>query len=184
MKISKTIINGVIEIETDVFSDNRGSFSRKYCSSYLASQNIRFNISQCNSAFTKEKFTLRGLHYQIDEYKEDKLIFCTNGTVWDVVVDLRKKSKTFGKYFATKISAKNKKQLIIPKGCAHGYLTLTKNVNLVYFVTNNFKPEKERVLLWSDPELSIDWPKNPVVISDKDKNGKTLFRLKKEMSLC
>ena len=123
---------------------------------------------QCNSSFSHARGTLRGLHYQTAPYGEAKLIACTRGSVLDVIVDLRRDSPTYLKAFATELTERNRLMVYVPEGCAHGYLTLADDSEVVYPVTEFYHPEAEAGLRWNDPVVSIAWPESPRVISPKD----------------
>tara|TARA_Y100001958_G_scaffold149934_1_gene133113 strand:+ start:411 stop:941 length:531 start_codon:yes stop_codon:yes gene_type:complete len=149
-------------------NDKRGFFGRLFCKK-LFGKNFK-NISQINRSFTKKKFTIRGMHYQVPPFSEDKIIFCTKGKIFDVAIDLRKKSKTFGKWHSVILSSKNNKMFLIPKGFAHGFMSLEKNTEIIYFVSQFYNSKKERGVLYKDPFFSIKWPAKPSKISKKDLN--------------
>ena len=173
MRLTKTPFIDVFVIEPEVFGDQRGffyeSFNKKYFSSLISS---KIDFVQDNHSRSK-KSILRGLHYQIKK-PQDKLVRVSLGNVYDVIVDLRVSSNTFGKWFGLEISAKNKKQLIIPKGFAHGFLVLSEYAEFQYKTSDFYYPEHERVLLWNCKKLNIDWPiKNPI-LNNRDKDGASL----------
>ncbi|MCB1178732.1 MAG: dTDP-4-dehydrorhamnose 3,5-epimerase family protein [Leptospiraceae bacterium] len=150
-------------------SDNRGSFSRVFCKEDLKDLNFK-EIKQINHSITKEKGSFRGFHLQIPPKAEMKMVSCFKGKVLDIVIDLRKDSKTFLKSFSTELSENNSKSLIIPEGFAHGFQTLEENSELIYFHTEFYNPGYEMGVNFSDPEISIDLPLQITEISDKDKN--------------
>ena len=167
MKISKTKLNNVFIIERKNFVDKRGSFQRIFCKDSLKKLGIK--IKQTNVSISKKKGTIRGLHYQTIPNSEDKLVYCAQGQIFDVAVDIRKKSKTFMKYVSIKLDPKNGKMLLIGKGCAHGFLTLKNNTIVVYNSTNNYEPNSEKTLFWNDKKINIKWPKfKKYTISEKD----------------
>ena len=169
-KFLKTYIKDLYLIKPKVFSDNRGDFFRYFCFDDYKKIFFKNKILQTNICTNKSSGTLRGLHYQKSPYSETKIITCVSGEIFDVAVDLRRKSKTFMKYFGTKLSAKNKYIFIIPKGFAHGYITLKKNSTVVYLVDNKYNPESECGIRYNDPNIRVKWPTKPKFISIKDKN--------------
>ena len=172
MIFTPTNIKGVYTIDIEKRGDERGFFARAFCKNEFAQQGITdFNIVQINNSFTRDKHTLRGLHYQTPPKAENKLVKCIAGAMFDVVVDLRPKSPTFGQWFGTEISAENKKMVYIPKGCAHGFLTIQDNTEMLYMVGEFYSPENERILRWNDKKFNVELPHEPVTISDKDKNA-------------
>lgn len=170
MKIIKTKIKGVFIIETEPRVDERGYFARVFAKEVLNANGISYNIVHINRSLTKTRGTIRGTHYQIKPRQEDKIIQCIQGKILDVAVDLRPKSKTFGKWVSVELSGENKKMFLIPKGCGHAFQTLTPNCLIEYFVSEYYSPEHERGILWNDPFFKIDWPIKRPVLSDKDKN--------------
>lgn len=174
MKITPTEIKDVKIIEPDVFGDARGWFYESYSKKRLAELGIKVDFVQDNHSLSVQKGTLRGLHFQLDPKSQSKLIRCIKGSVLDVAVDLRKDSNSYKKWVAAELSADNKKQLLIPKGFAHGFLTLEENAEIQYKVDEYYSAEHDRSIRFDDPEISIDWGiKNPVM-SDKDKNAPLL----------
>jgi len=175
MEFIPTDIPDVIMIKPRVFGDGRGFFmetweQHKFAEAGLACQFVQDNHSR------SAKHTLRGLHYQILQ-PQGKLVRVVMGEVFDVVVDLRRSSRTFGKWVGTTLSAENKQQLWVPPGFAHGFLALSETVDFVYKCTDYYAPQHERTLLWNDPQLGIEWPLSPSqapVLSGKDKTGKRL----------
>lgn len=172
MKVVETGIKDLVVIEPDVFGDHRGWFSETYNQEKFEAQGLFYKFVQDNQSYSATKGTLRGLHYQLAPKAQTKLIRATRGTIFDVAVDLRKSSPTFGKWFGIELSAENKKQLLIPKGFAHGFMTLTEDVEVQYKVDELYSPENDRSLLWNDSTINIEWPLDvEPVISDKDKNA-------------
>jgi len=168
MKITPTKIKEILIIEPDVFGDDRGWFYESYNKHKLKELGIDVNFIQDNHSYNLHKGILRGLHFQNDPNAQTKLIRCTRGRVLDIVVDLRKGSSTFKKWVKVELSDKNKKQLFIPKGFGHGFLTLTDNVEFQYKVDEHYVNNDDRSIRFDDPELNIDWGiKNPI-LSDKD----------------
>ncbi|MDR0958367.1 MAG: dTDP-4-dehydrorhamnose 3,5-epimerase [Clostridiales bacterium] len=168
MNINKTIIEGAYIIERAIGGDERGYFSRVADIAELKNAGINADFVQYNLSRNTVKGVLRGLHSQVAGFAEDKLITCTNGEIYDVCVDVRKDSLTYGKYVGQILSEQNGKSLYIPKGCAHGYITLTDNAQALYFSTQVYAPNVEVGYNWKDPMFSIDWPIEPTIISKKD----------------
>lgn len=174
MKITKTKLEGVMIIEPDIFEDNRGWFIESYNKQKLAEANINVDFVQDNYSFTKKKGTLRGMHVQIAPFAQSKLINCIKGAILDVVVDLRKNSPTYKKWLSVELTEENKKQLFIPKGFAHGMLSLTDNVEVCYKIDNHYNKDAERFIRFNDPELKIDWGIDKPIQIDRDANAPTL----------
>lgn len=170
MKVKKTKIEGVFIIEPEPRQDSRGYFARVFAKETLKQNGIVFNIVHINRSLTKAKGTIRGIHYQIRPYEEDKIIQCIEGKIFDVAIDLRRNSKTFGKWFGVELSGENERMFLVPKGCGHAFQTLSPNCLIEYFVTEYYSPEQERGALWNDPFFKIDWPIKRATLSSKDKN--------------
>ena len=169
MKITKTKFEEVVVIEPKVFGDHRGWFTETYSKSILADHGIDLEFVQDNQSFSATKGTLRGLHYQLNPKAQSKLVRCTRGSIFDVAVDIRKGSPTYGEWFGIELSAENKKQLLVPKGFAHAFMTLTDDVEVQYKVDEVYSPEHERGILWNDPEIGVEWPIDvKPVLSAKD----------------
>lgn len=169
MKVLDTRFEGLKVIEPDVFGDHRGWFMEAYNEVKFKEAGINIIFKQDNQSLSVEKGTLRGLHYQLEPKAQTKLVRCTNGVIFDVAVDLRKSSTTFGEWFGIELSAQNKKQLLIPKGFAHGFLTLSENVEVFYKVDEVYSPEFERSIIWNDAKIGIEWPlKASPILSAKD----------------
>lgn len=170
LSIKKTPLYGLWLIESESYKDNRGSFSRIFCSDTFNKYGIETRWNQISSSLNYKKHTIRGMHFQKEPYAEIKLVRCTKGKLYDVVVDLRYSSPTFRNYFSIILDENDSYSLYIPKGFAHGFLTLEDNTVIDYFISENFMPEYTIGFNWKDPEVDIKWPANPEVISDKDKS--------------
>jgi dTDP-4-dehydrorhamnose 3,5-epimerase len=168
MKISQISLEGVFIIEPDVFSDERGFFLETYNQKRYQEFDIPSTFVQDNLSFSV-KNTLRGLHYQIKK-PQAKLVQVVAGEVFDVAVDLRPDSATFGKWAGIHLSAKYRQQVFIPKGFAHGFCVLSDSAVFTYKCSNFYDPDSEKGILWSDPDLNIDWPVKDPIISQKDQN--------------
>ncbi|MCC7430298.1 dTDP-4-dehydrorhamnose 3,5-epimerase [bacterium] len=164
MNINKTNLDGVFVIETNVFSDLRGYFMETYNQKRYSELNLTF--VQDNFSHS-QKGTLRGLHYQLKN-PQDKLVCVLRGEIFDVAVDIRQSSENFGKWFGTILSSENHKQIIIPKGFAHGFCVLSDEADVLYKCTDFYTPGDEFGILWSDPELKIDWKIKEPLLSAKD----------------
>lgn len=175
MNLMKTNLEGVFVIEPTVFGDHRGWFMETYSDTKFREVGLKLNFVQDNQSFSALKGTLRGLHYQLNPKAQTKLVRCTQGAIYDVAIDIRKGSPTYGQWFGIELSAENKKQLIIPKGFAHGFMTLTENVEVQYKVDELYAPECDRAILWNDSFLAIEWPIDLMpVLSAKDEQAALL----------
>jgi len=170
MKITQTKINGVYVIELEPREDSRGYFVRIFAKEELKKAGISFSIVHINRSLSKEKGVIRGLHYQKNPKSEDKIIQCLSGRIFDVAVDIRKKSSTYGQYVSEVLTPENKKMLLVPKGCAHGFQTLERNSLIEYFVTEYYSPSHEQGIRYNDPFLGINWPIKQGIVSEKDGN--------------
>ncbi|MXG71333.1 dTDP-4-dehydrorhamnose 3,5-epimerase [Escherichia coli] len=178
MNVIKTDIQDVLIFEPKVFGDDRGFFFESF-SQKVFEEAVGRKVEFVQDNHSKScKGVLRGLHYQLQPYAQGKLVRCVAGEVFDVAVDIRKSSPTFGKWVGVNLSAENKRQLWIPEGFAHGFLVISDMAEFVYKTTNYYHPESDRGLLWNDETLSINWPieGNPI-LSDKDKNAKKITNL-------
>ena len=171
MKFFKTPLEGAYIIELEKLEDNRGFFSRLYCSKEFNNHNLNNTFVQVNNSLSKNKGTLRGIHYQKSPMAESKLVRCISGGLYDVIVDLRANSKTYKHWFGVTLTNKNRKMIFVPEGFGHAFLTLENNTEAIYFVSQYYSPEHESGLIWNDKEIGIQWPIKPLFISDKDKNN-------------
>lgn len=170
MKFLETKLQGAYIIEREPFVDSRGSFCRSFCAKEFEQHNLAVNMVQSNLSVSNKRHTLRGMHYQTEDAQEDKLVQCVRGAILDVIIDLRKDSKTFGKYVKVELSETNNRMLYVPRGFAHGFLTLEDNCYVLYQVSNFYAPEKERGIRWNDPIFAIEWPTESPILSEKDAN--------------
>ncbi|TDK64137.1 dTDP-4-dehydrorhamnose 3,5-epimerase [Bacillus salipaludis] len=175
MNVIETFLQGVKVIEPRVFGDHRGWFMEIYSEAMFEEAGIHLKFVQDNQSFSAYKGTLRGLHYQLNPKAQTKLVRCTKGSIFDVAVDIRKGSPTFGQWYGIELSAENKKQLLIPKGFAHGFMTLTEDVEVQYKVDNLYAPECDRGITWNDPSIGIEWPMDITpILSAKDEKAPIL----------
>lgn len=174
MIFQKTKLEGCFLIGLEARADNRGFFARCFCEKEFSRVGLNTHWVQANNSMSSAKGTLRGLHFQRPPHAEVKLVRCFNGSIWDVVVDLRKGSKTFGEWFGSILSEKNRTMMYVPEGFAHGFISLGQNSEIFYLVSSSYTPSAEGTLIWNDPEVGIEWPTEPVVISEKDMSGDSL----------
>lgn len=170
MEIRTLGINGVLEIVPKKFGDERGFFSETYSAGRFAEAGLDIGWVQDNQSFSAEKGVLRGLHFQLAPFAQDKLIRVLRGSIFDVAVDLRQGSASYGKWVSAVLSAEAWNQILIPKGFAHGFLTLEPNVEVFYKVSAPYAPEHDRGIRWNDPDIAVAWPlegREPV-LSAKD----------------
>lgn len=176
MDIRPLGLEGVLEIVPRRFEDSRGFFSETHNAQSLADAGIELQFVQDNHSFSKIKGTVRGLHYQLPPRAQDKLVRVVRGAIFDVAVDIRRSSPNFGKWTALEISAEKWNQFLIPKGFAHGFITLTNDTEVIYKVTDHYSPEHDRSIRFDDPAIGIHWPVPPsgVRLSDKDRDAPLL----------
>jgi len=174
MKAIQTEIPGVVIIEPDVFGDHRGWFMESWSKKKLAELGIDVDFVQDNQSFTAKKGTLRGLHFQMNPMAQSKLVRVVSGAVLDVAVDIRKNSPTYLKWVSVELSSENKRQFFIPRGFAHGFVTLTDNVEFVYKCDNYYSKECDRSIKFDDPQINVNWNVTDPIISEKDANAPLL----------
>ncbi len=170
MRYQETNIPGVMVVDPELWRDDRGFFTRIFCRDDFAVRGLDFQPAQANLSGNLKRGTLRGLHYQAAPHGEDKLVRAVRGAVFDVALDLRKTSPAFGAWAGFELSAENRRSLLVPKGCAHGYLTLTDDSEIMYLTSSAYHPAAERGLRWDDPFGNVGWPFPPLVVSAKDQN--------------
>jgi dTDP-4-dehydrorhamnose 3,5-epimerase len=181
MIITPTPIAGLLVLEPKVFADERGWFSESFNQNAFneAVGTNEYQFVQDNHSFSKAG-VLRGLHYQLPPFAQGKLVRVISGRVWDVAVDIRKSSPTFGQWYGLELSAENKKQFWIPPGFAHGFLTLSEQAECLYKATNFYSKSSERSIVWNDPTIRIAWPtRKRILLSDKDKNANLINEIEK-----
>jgi dTDP-4-dehydrorhamnose 3,5-epimerase len=168
MIFTETPIPGAYLIDLEKRGDDRGFFARGFCEREFAGHQLANRFVQVNNSLSAERGTLRGLHYQLSPKAETKLVRCIRGALYDLILDLRPGSATFGQSFGAELTAENRRMMYVPKGFAHGFITLTDDTEAFYFVDEFYAPELERGVRWNDPRFQIQWPIAPVVLSDKD----------------
>jgi len=177
MKFNELPLKGAYLIDLEKRGDDRGFFARYWCRNEFEKLGLDTNIVQINNSMSRYNGTLRGLHFQHPPKAESKIVRCISGAIWDVIVDIRKDSETYGKWFGTELNTENRTMIYIPKGFAHGFVSVSDNSEIIYLVTEFYCPEYEDCLLWNDPTVGIKWPIEPVIISDKDRNSKKLNQI-------
>ena len=175
MKIEETKLKGVLIIEPQVFGDARGWFMETY--NKKKTPQIICSFVQDNQSYSALKGTLRGIHFQRPPMAQAKLIRCTRGAVMDFAVDLRPNSETYKQWVSVELSEENKKQIFIPRGFGHAFITLTEDTEIEYKADNYYSPDHDAAILWSDPEIGIDWGVENPIVSDKDKAAPLLSEL-------
>jgi dTDP-4-dehydrorhamnose 3,5-epimerase len=166
----ETALKGSFIIEPERLEDERGFFARTWCAKEFEVHNLNTRMLQCNISFNKKKGTLRGMHYQATPHEEAKLVRCTLGTIYDVIVDLRPTSSTFTRYIAVVLSAQNRRMLYIPEGFAHGFQTLEDHTEVFYQMSEMYVQKSVRGVRWNDPVFGIQWPSDERIISDRDQH--------------
>jgi len=169
MKFIETRLKGAFIIEPERLEDERGFFARTFCQKEFEGHGLNPKMVQCNISYNKYKGTLRGMHYQAAPMAEAKLVRCTRGTIYDVIIDLRPESPTYCQWLAEELNADNSKMIYIQEGFAHGFQTLDDDTEVFYQMSEFYSPEHARGLRWDDPVFGIEWPLNTKIISEKDK---------------
>ena len=163
-----TSLTGAFIVEPELLGDARGSFARTWCREAFAERGLNVELAQCSLSYTSDRKTLRGLHYQRAPHAETKLVRVTRGAVYDVALDLRPDSATFCQWSAVELTADNRKMFYIPDGFAHGFVTLTDDVEVFYQISVPFDPESAAGVRWNDPAFNIDWPVDQPLLSGRD----------------
>ena len=168
MKLQQSPLAGAYTIEMDRLEDERGFFARSYSAEEFAARGLPAAMPQSSVSFNARRGTLRGLHYQAEPHAEDKLVRCTAGAIYDVIVDLRPGSPTARRWFGVELSAANHRSLFVPKGMAHGFLTLREDTEVLYMISVPYAAGFERGVRWNDPAIGISWPTAPSLVSARD----------------
>jgi dTDP-4-dehydrorhamnose 3,5-epimerase len=169
VKFEPLAIAGAYRIRIEPSDDERGFFARFYCRREFEAQGIPFSIEQGSLSYNREAGTLRGMHYQCAPCPEIKWVRCVRGRAWDCIIDLRDGSPTFGQWVADELSAENRAGFLVPGNCAHGFLTLEPDTELMYLMSAPYEPDLARAVRWDDPFFAIAWPASPTVISERDR---------------
>jgi dTDP-4-dehydrorhamnose 3,5-epimerase len=175
MIFNDTIIPGACILELERRADERGFFARGWCRNEFREHGLEDRLAQMNISFNRYRHTLRGFHYQVAPYQEDKLLRCIRGAVHDVMLDLRPGSPTYMRHITVELTAGNYRALLVPKGCANAFLTLADETEVTYLVSEFYTPAAERGVRWDDPAFGIEWPADPAVISEKDRSWPDFF---------
>ncbi|WP_291202610.1 dTDP-4-dehydrorhamnose 3,5-epimerase [Hyphomonas sp.] len=170
MKFHKTTLKDAMLIDLERRGDDRGFFARTFCVDEFSANGLPTEFVQQNTSYSANKGTLRGMHFQRAPYAEDKLVRCLRGAIVDIILDLRPDSPTFKKWEAFELNDENKRQLLVPKGFAHGFQSLSDHVEVTYLVSSRYNGAAEGGVRWNDPAFSINWPLAPTDMSDKDRN--------------
>lgn len=169
MIFTETKLKGAYVIELNKIEDDRGFFARSWCKQEMDDNGLNSNVVQVNTSLSYKMGTIRGMHYQKHPFEETKLIKCTKGSIYDVIIDLRPDSPSYKRWFGIELNEENHKMLYVPEKFAHGFITLKDNSETTYFATQFFNPDAAVGLLYNDPQFNINWPIDAKVISDKDK---------------
>jgi dTDP-4-dehydrorhamnose 3,5-epimerase len=168
MKFAETRLKGAFIIEPERQEDERGFFARTWCKEEFKRNGLNSRLVQCSISFNKKKGTLRGMHYQVEPHQEAKLVRCTRGSIYDVIIDLRPGSDTFKQWLAVELTSESRKMLYAPEGFAHGFQTLGDNTEVFYQMSELYRPEGAKGVRWDDPAFGILWPEADRIISDRD----------------
>jgi len=174
VRFEETAVPGVYIVDLEPHADERGFFARAFCAREFADHGLVPDVVQANMALSHERGTTRGLHFQTKLAPEAKFFRCISGETFNVAVDAREGSSTFGRWVGVRLSATNRRALYLPPSCAAGYQTLTDGAEVLYTVSGTYAPEAERGLRFDDPAIGIDWPLEPTVVSEKDRNWELL----------
>lgn len=170
MIFHETELKGAYLIDLNRLEDNRGFFARTFCVNEFREHGIEFFVAQENISYNRSKHTLRGMHYQLEPHGEAKLVRCTKGAIYDVIIDLRADSPTYMQWIGVELTDQNYRMLYIPMGFGHGFMTLEDNTEVAYQMSECYVPGAGRGIQWNDPAFGIDWPAEPKIISEKDKD--------------
>ena len=169
MRFIETLIAGAWLVAPEAHGDERGFFARMWSRDEFVARGLHGDFVQCNNSYSRARGTLRGLHYQVAPHAEAKLVRCIGGRVFDVIVDMRPESPTCRRWFGTELTAENRSLVYVPEGCAHGYLALEDECEVIYMATALYVAEAERGVRWDDPRIAIRWPIEPALLSPKDR---------------
>jgi len=177
MQYTATPLKDAYLIDLDKKGDDRGFFARAFCVREFSQQGLATQFCQINNSLSAHKGTLRGMHYQQAPMAETKIVRCVRGALFDMILDLRPDSATFGQSFGVELNADNRRMMYIPKGFAHGFLTLVDDTEAFYLVDEFYSPEHERGIRFDDPKFNLQWPETPTVVSEKDRSHQDFDRL-------
>lgn len=168
MKFSLTPLPGAYTIDLDTVEDERGFFARSWCRKEFTDHGLNPDLVQCNISFNTKRGTLRGMHFQSQPFGETKIVRCTQGSIYDVIIDLRPDSPTFKQWYSVELTARNRTMLYIPVDFAHGFQTLEDNTEVMYQMSEYYHPDHAQGVRWNDPVFSIEWPVKNVIVSKRD----------------
>ncbi len=177
MKFVECPLLGAWRVEPERFEDDRGHFARTFCRQEFLEHGLEPDVVQCSTSFNRTRHTLRGMHWQLDPHAEDKLVRCTSGSVFDVIVDLRRSSPTYSQWWGWELTAVSGTQIYVPKGFAHGFMTLEDSTEVAYQMSVRFAPGHDAGIRYDDPGIGIEWPAEPKIMSEKDLELPTLSEL-------
>jgi dTDP-4-dehydrorhamnose 3,5-epimerase len=170
MKFIEMELKGAFVVEPELLQDERGFFARTWSQDEFASQGLNAKLVQCNSSFNRQRGTLRGMHFQIAPHEETKLVRCTAGAIYDVIIDLRPDSPTWRRWLGVELTSRNRRMVYVPQGFAHGFQTLEDDTEIFYQVSEYYHPESACVVRWDDPAFGINWPLPISVMSERDRS--------------
>ncbi len=170
MKFSETTLPGAFLIEIEPHRDERGYFARTWCREEFEAHGLSAELAQCSTSFNRRRATLRGLHYQAEPFMEAKLVRCTRGSLYDLIVDIRPESPTFKRWFSVELTGANLSMLYIPEGFAHGFQTLEDETEVFYQISRGYRQDAARGVRWNDPAFDFRWPLEDPVMSERDRN--------------
>ena len=170
MIFTKTVLSAALVVDIEKKEDERGFFARAWDRREFEAHGLNPHLAQCSISFNPKKGTLRGMHFQVKPYEEAKLVRCTKGSLCDVIVDLRPGSPTYKKHLSVVLTSENRRMLYVPEGFAHGFLTLEDDTEVLYQISEFYRPESQRGLRWDDPAFAIAWPAEVRLISDRDRS--------------
>jgi dTDP-4-dehydrorhamnose 3,5-epimerase len=170
MIFRETRLKGAYIVDIERREDDRGFFARTWCRREFEAHGLNSRLAQCSISFNSKKGTLRGMHYQVKPFEEAKLVRCTRGSLFDVIIDLRRDSPTFKGHLGVTLTSDNRSMLYVPEGFAHGFLTLEANTEVHYQISEFHAPDHAKGVRWNDPAFGIAWPSDVMIISDRDRN--------------
>lgn len=179
MLLEPTPLSGAVIVKQEPKTDSRGFFSRQFCAREFSAAGLAQTWVQINNSHSSRRGTIRGMHLQLSPNQEAKLVRCVRGQIWDVIVDLRPESPSFGNWFGALLTSENRAALYVPEGFAHGFQTLDDDTEVIYLVSAFYSPADEKCLAWDDPNVSIEWPLSPTEVSEKDSAGLPLSVFRK-----
>jgi dTDP-4-dehydrorhamnose 3,5-epimerase len=181
VRFTELELAGTFVVDIDAFDDERGLFARTFCESEFSKHGLETAVVQCSTSYNTARGTIRGMHFQVAPHEEVKLVRCTSGSIFDVVLDVRATSPTYGRWQAVELTRNNRRALYIPSGIAHGFQSLEEGSEVLYQISVEYSPQTARGVRWDDPELQIDWPiRNNINISAKDRELPSFRDLKNQ----